>query len=117
WADYAGFGYWTGGVPRGGAPPTWEVAVERLFHSFAPWAALLPIALGRMLVSPRRPWGQAAARPKTSAQHGPYRDAAPVRQRRSVLRAIPIPVHHPEEGALRLALVGWIAFGFLAQTL
>lgn len=117
WADYAGFGYWTGGVPRGGAPPTWEVAVERLFHSFAPWAALLPIALGRMLVSPRRAWRLPALAPRMEERHGPYRDAAPPLRRRSVLRTPAIPVHHPEEGALRLALVGWVAFGFLAQTL
>lgn len=52
WADYAHFDYWTGGVPRGGNPPTWEIAIERLFHSFAPWSGLLPIALARMLVGP-----------------------------------------------------------------
>ena len=117
WADYAGFGYWTGGVPRGGAPPTWEVAIERLFHSFAPWAALLPIALGRMLVSPARASRAPAARRGADEAGGPYRDAAPPLRRRSVMRAIPIAVRHPEDGALRLALVGWIAFGYLAQTL
>lgn len=87
WADYARFGYWTGGVPRGGDPPTWEMAIERLFHSFAPWSALLPIAMARMLTSPPRPTAPDA------------------------------PVRFPEESALRLGVVAWIAFGFLAQTL
>lgn len=98
WADYAGFGYWTGGIPRGGNPPTWEMGIERLFHSFAPWSALLPLALGRMLMS--RPHGE----------------PAPVEPRIGGRRAR-ITLDHPEENALRLGLVGWIAFGFLAQTI
>lgn len=98
WADYAGFGFWTGGVPRGGDPPTWEVGVERLFHSFAPWSALLPLALARMLAG------------------RPTREAAPPAPTVGGARAR-VTVDHPEEGALRLALVGWIGFGFLAQTL
>lgn len=84
YADYAGFGYWTGGVARGGDPPTWEIAIERLFHSFAPWSGLLPLALAAMLTGARSPTGSA--------------------------------LRHPEENALRLALVSWVAFGFLAQT-
>jgi hypothetical protein len=38
---------WIGGAPRGGNPPTFEMVFEQVFHSFAPWSALLPIALGR----------------------------------------------------------------------
>lgn len=38
---------WIGGAPRGGNPPTFETVIEQVFHSFAPWSALLPIALGR----------------------------------------------------------------------
>lgn len=99
WADYAGFGLWTGGTPRGGTPPTWEVAIERLFHSFAPWSALLPIALGRMLLG------------------RPHAGPPPAAQRAFGGSRLALTVSHPEEGALRIALVAWIAFGYLAQTL
>lgn len=88
YADYEGFGYWTGGVPRGGDPPTWEVAIERLFHSFAPWSGLLPVAFAQMLASPPNEPGRDAGR-----------------------------VAHPEERALRLATVSWIALAATAQTL
>lgn len=98
WADYGGFGIWTGGVPRDTSPPTWEVAIERLFHSFAPWSALLPLAVGRLLWSPPKSAGQ--------QRKGP-----------TILRDRSILIRHPEEGALRLALVGWLGFGLLAQTL
>ncbi|MBX3271993.1 MAG: glycosyltransferase family 39 protein [Sandaracinaceae bacterium] len=84
YADYAGFGLWTGGVPRGGDPPTWEIAIERLFHGFAPWSGLLPVALAAMFARAPRPPG---AR-----------------------------VRHPEENALRLAVVAWVGLGYLAQT-
>ncbi|MCB9591911.1 MAG: glycosyltransferase family 39 protein [Sandaracinaceae bacterium] len=57
YADYAGFGYWTGGVARGGDPPTWEIAIEHVFHSFAPWSGLLPVALAAMLARAPRPPG------------------------------------------------------------
>lgn len=67
WADYAGFGYWTGGVPRGGAPPTWEVAIERVFHSFAPWSGLLPVALPAMLTRAPRAAGARVRHPEENA--------------------------------------------------
>lgn len=101
WADYAGFGWWTGGTPRGGAPPTWEMALERTFHSFAPWSALLPIALGRMLVGQPDPAGP-RAQPRS-----------PVIS----LQGRALTLRHPEENALRLALIGWVAFGLLAETI
>ncbi|WP_053233185.1 ArnT family glycosyltransferase [Sandaracinus amylolyticus] len=40
---------WIGGIPRGGNPPTFERVLELVFHSFAPWSALLPIAIGRAM--------------------------------------------------------------------
>lgn len=98
WADYAGFSHWTGGVPRGGDPPTWEVAVERIFHSFAPWSALLPLALGRMLLPAPAP----SSAPQVRRVGGPR---------------MAVALRHSEESALRLALLAWIAFGFLAQTI
>lgn len=92
-ADYAGFGYWTGGIARGGDPPTWEIGIERLFHSFAPWSALLPLALAAMLT------------PAIGTQGRSEPDA-------------PIVIEHGgEENALRLAVVAWVAFGYLAQTI
>jgi hypothetical protein len=48
-ADAENYSAWLGGSPRGGTPPSFEVALEQVFHSFAPWSALLPIAIGRAL--------------------------------------------------------------------
>lgn len=45
-ANREGYSHWTGGVPRGGPVPTFEVPIEALFHAFAPWSALLPLAVG-----------------------------------------------------------------------
>jgi 4-amino-4-deoxy-L-arabinose transferase-like glycosyltransferase len=98
WADYAGFSYLTGGTPRGGNPPTWEIAIERVFHSFMPWSALLPIALARLLRAPPRPRAS-AVRPAHAVENGS------------------VPVGRPEELGLRVAIVAWLAFGYLAQTL
>jgi 4-amino-4-deoxy-L-arabinose transferase-like glycosyltransferase len=50
-ADRAGFNVWLGGTPQGGQPPTFEVVIERVFHAFAPWSALLPLALARLAFS------------------------------------------------------------------
>jgi 4-amino-4-deoxy-L-arabinose transferase-like glycosyltransferase len=88
-ADVAGFRYWPGGVPQGSAPPTWERAIEALFHAFAPWSALLPIALGRLFTTSPRP-----------TPEGPG----------------PLALTAPHEGALRLAALMWVAFAFAAQT-
>ena len=51
-ADHAEYSVWLGGKPRGGDPPTFEVPLEVLFHGFAPWSALLPIAWGRLFLQP-----------------------------------------------------------------
>ncbi len=40
---------WIGGTPLDNAPPTFERVIEHLFHGFAPWSAILPIALGSLL--------------------------------------------------------------------
>lgn len=50
-ADRAGFSVVLGGTPQGGQPPTFEVTIERAFHAFAPWSALLPLALSRMVMA------------------------------------------------------------------
>lgn len=36
---------WLGGGAVGGNPPTWDAALEVVFHGFAPWSAALPIAV------------------------------------------------------------------------
>ncbi len=45
-ANQEGYSVWTGGAPRGQTPPTFEMPIEALFHSFAPWSAILPLAVG-----------------------------------------------------------------------
>jgi len=35
---------WLGGGAVGGNPPTWDAALELVFHGFAPWSAALPVA-------------------------------------------------------------------------
>ncbi len=40
---------WIGGAPLDNTPPTFERSIEHLFHGFAPWSAVLPVALGSLL--------------------------------------------------------------------
>jgi hypothetical protein len=47
-ADQAVFSPWLGGQPIGGQPPSFDAAIERAFHAFAPWSALLPLALASL---------------------------------------------------------------------
>ncbi|MGB3050978.1 MAG: hypothetical protein WBB42_08255 [Polyangiales bacterium] len=42
--DAPGFSIWLGGGAVGGNPPTFDKAVELIFHGFAPWSAALPVA-------------------------------------------------------------------------
>ncbi|MFK7989365.1 MAG: ArnT family glycosyltransferase [Sandaracinaceae bacterium] len=98
WPPYAGFGWWPGRAARGGAPPPWEVGIELVFHSFAPWSGLLPLALAHMLLGG----------PRAPSMEGGDRRLAPPK---------PVHVGHAEEDALRLGVVVWVAFAFLAQTL
>ncbi len=49
WRHEAGPSLWIGGAPLDDAPPTFEKVIEHVFHGFAPWSALLPVALGSML--------------------------------------------------------------------
>lgn len=77
---------WIGSVPHAGTPPTFEVDIERVFHSFAPWSAVLPIAIGGLMT---RPPGS------TPAEDDPQRDL---------------------ETALGAAGVMWAAAGLAAET-
>ena len=56
--DAAQYDPWLGGAPRGGNPAGFDEGLELVFHSFAPWSALILVALGSMLrtawVVPRR---------------------------------------------------------------
>jgi len=49
-ADVADYSAWLGGKPRGGDPPTFDAAIETVFHSFAPWSAILPVGIGWLLL-------------------------------------------------------------------
>lgn len=49
---------WIFAAPQDGAVVTYERVVEHLFHGFAPWSAVLPVALGTVLRSPRE-WSRA----------------------------------------------------------
>jgi 4-amino-4-deoxy-L-arabinose transferase-like glycosyltransferase len=74
-ADAEGYSAWLGGAPRGGSPPSFEFVLEQVFHSFAPWSALVPIAIGRAFA------GQAKAedaRPATDAEEPALRLALPL---------------------------------------
>ncbi len=62
-ADAATYSAWLGGKPRGGEPPTFDAVFENVFHAFAPWSALLAVALGRML------WPAAAPEEAVRAVH------------------------------------------------
>jgi hypothetical protein len=51
-ADSAAFSPWLGGEAQGGQPPGFDAIVERVFHAFAPWSALLPLGLMRLFAGP-----------------------------------------------------------------
>ena len=48
-ADAGSYSAWLGGAPFGGEPPTFDSALERVFHGFGPWAGLMVLALARLL--------------------------------------------------------------------
>ena len=52
-ADSTDYSYWLGGRSGSSTPPTFDAVLELVFHSFAPWSALLPIAIGRLWTSGR----------------------------------------------------------------
>ncbi len=49
--DPAEHSVWLGGGAVGGQPPSFDAVLERVLHAFAPWSALLPLALGRIALS------------------------------------------------------------------
>lgn len=94
--DVAEYTHAIGGTPRGGTPPTFDAVIENVFHSFAPWSALLPLAFGRAL------FDRGAATAPTAASA----EAA----------SNPGSLAH-DQSALRVMLVLWATFGYAAQTL
>ncbi|MAQ16980.1 MAG: hypothetical protein CMN30_19580 [Sandaracinus sp.] len=68
--DAAGYSLWLGGAPRGGNPPGFDTGLELVFHAFAPWSALILIALAALL------------RPGVDAEAA---DGAPITEGRLVL--------------------------------
>jgi 4-amino-4-deoxy-L-arabinose transferase-like glycosyltransferase len=81
------YGVWLGGKPLDSQPPTYELAFEQLFHGFAPWSALLPVALGTLL------------------RHTPSPDAHTEDDSVS------------DETTLKLLVMLWAALAYAAQTL
>lgn len=93
-ADQDAYNRWLGGKPQGGNPPSFEVALEQIFHSFAPWSAVAVLAIGRML------WPIGAGsqgETTTSAEEGQG-----------------VGAHEP---VLRIILVLWAAFAYAAHVL
>lgn len=48
-ADQASYSHLLGGAPTGGNPPAFHTPLVRLFHGFAPWSAILPVALAAVM--------------------------------------------------------------------
>ncbi len=95
-ADAAGYNPWLGGAPTGGEPPTFDAAIERIFHGLAPWSALGLLALVRMLSPTHEADGEEPSESAADDTLQALRDAL---------------------SNLRLALVLWLAFGYGALTL
>ncbi len=91
-ADAAGMSLWLGGAPMGGDPPTFDAAIEVVFHGLAPWSALILIACAHS-ISP---------------------DATSIKPTKDEDEATK-PAF--DERGLRLALVLWMALGYGALTL
>jgi hypothetical protein len=93
-ADVADYSAWLGGRPRGGNPPTFDAAIETVFHSFAPWSAILPVGLGWLLFG-RSPVGADAVEGSDETETEAAR----------------------EKAAFRLAILLWASIGYGALTL
>ncbi|MCG8554379.1 MAG: glycosyltransferase family 39 protein [Proteobacteria bacterium] len=48
--DQDGYSAWLGGRPGLSDPRSFDLVLESVFHTFAPWSSLLPAALGAMLL-------------------------------------------------------------------
>lgn len=89
--DDATFSYATGAAPHAGNAPTFDSVLDKIFHSFAPWSAILPIAIGRLFLS-------------TPSEGEPETEMA-------------APSTFSNERILRTLVLLWATFGYGAQTL
>ena len=141
--DAAQYTPWIGGSPRGGNPPTFDLTIDDLFHAFAPWSALLPLAFGRMLTAPATRtsvtpaegtraapapagWspdtgkeppadGEASAAEKTAPPDAATDGAE--HAARSTPIAFPDASGDTDEATLRIVLIGWAILGYAAATI
>jgi hypothetical protein len=99
----AGFSLWTGGTPSEAAVVTYERVIEHLFHGFAPWSAVLPVALATVLRGPVEARG--SAREQNEAR-GSAREQNEARDEAQ-----------PLAFTLGLLCVAWAALAYAAQSI
>jgi hypothetical protein len=85
--DAAEYSPWLGGRAGSSATLTFDSVIEQVFHAFAPWSALLPVAMGRLWIA-----------------------GTPLDVDNS-------PATRASERALSHACIIWAALGYAAQTL
>ncbi len=96
-ADRTSYSWVLGGSVTEGTPPSFDKLIEAIFHGFAPWSAMLPVAFGILL----RHSFVTASLPSAA---GPFRDADHTVQR-SVFS---------ESQAAAVFLGTWLAVGYAA---
>jgi len=70
--DAGDFSRWIGGASASTNPGTFDAVVEQVFHAFAPWSALLPLAMSRQwTLEP----SQRSAEPSTRSAEGTLESA------------------------------------------
>lgn len=82
---------WTGGLPQGVAPATYDLMLERVLHAGAPWSALIPVAIGTIVAATTPPRFPSANEPG--------------------------PLDGPGARALQVTAITWAAAGYAASTL
>jgi hypothetical protein len=107
-----GYSAWIGGTPHAGTPPTFEVDLEHVFHSAAPWSAVLPMALG-LLMTRAAAGVRAAAIGEAERKALGYRDDADTKTETSEPAE---DAATDREWALGAALVVWAGAGYAAET-
>jgi 4-amino-4-deoxy-L-arabinose transferase-like glycosyltransferase len=68
WRDASEYSVWIGGGASAGAPGTFDAVVEQVFHAFAPWSALLPIAMSRLWILDSSPSPSPSSSPTRALQ-------------------------------------------------
>ncbi|MCA9528969.1 MAG: glycosyltransferase family 39 protein [Myxococcales bacterium] len=96
--DPASYSVWLGGAARGGEPPAFDVTLEHVFHGFAPWSPLAPVALAAMFA----PRNAASEHVGASDDRDDVDAALSPRRRRDAARFL-LPI--------------WAAFGYASLSL